>query len=541
MAGAIALGNNCITEGRFLTITGAITLENCTLSTSIIATSDQVIRSDTQPQDLTLIGNMDGVVKWQKSTDIIFSNATDITNTTALLSSAEMGILTATTYFRAVVTIGGKTINSTIVTIAINKTTIPGVISSNQEFCSASQPADLILSGNYGLVVKWQSALNSDFTTPTDIINTTNTLTGTAIGIVSVTTFYRAVVQNCTCCPFEYSSPAKISIAIITSWNGTSWNNGLPSSSKAVVFTENYNANENIAACSVTINNGAAVIVNSGFTMTITNELIISGGFLTFENNASLVQINETALNSGSITYNRQSASVRDSDYSYWSSPVAGETLDAAFPNSPSDKIYSYDAFSTPEDWKQEAPSTIMSIGTGYIVQAPQTNSNTPPNTYEASFIGKPNNGVFEIPIASADTSNLLGNPYPSAIDADTFLIENSNILDGTIYFWTHSAAIQSATNITNGFAGSGSLAYTSDDYASYNLSGGVAANSAGKIPSGKIPTGQAFFTTSKASNAKALFNNDMRLTGGSSGVNNSQFYKLSTKKTKTVNVIEKK
>jgi hypothetical protein len=62
------------------------------------------------------------------------------------------------------------------------------------------------------LIIKWQSALDSDFTTPTDILNTTNTLTGTDMGL-STTTFYRAVVQNCTC-PIEYAIPAKISIAL---------------------------------------------------------------------------------------------------------------------------------------------------------------------------------------------------------------------------------------------------------------------------------------------------------------------------------------
>ena len=379
LAGAIALGNNTITEGRFLTITGAITLENCTLSTSIIATSNQVVRLGSQAQDLNLIGKVDTVVKWQKSTDFIFSNPTDIPNTTALLSGVEMGILNAVTYYRAVVTIGGKTVNSTIVTIAIDQATIPGLISSNQEFCSATQPKDLNLVDNSGLIIKWQSALNSDFTTPTDIINTTNTLKGIDIGILSETTFYRAVVQNCAC-PVEYSVPAKISIATLTSWDGTSWSNGTPSSSKSVVFTGNYTANVNIDACSITINNGAVVIINSGFTMTLTNELTVSGGFLTFENNASLVQINNESINSGNITYKRKSDSVRTSDYSYWSSPVKGETLSGVFPNSPLDNMYSYDAFSTPEDWKQEMHSSVMAIGTGYIIQGlccpPKTRQN---------------------------------------------------------------------------------------------------------------------------------------------------------------------
>ena len=531
LAGAIALGNNCITQGRFLTLTGAITLQNCTLLPSIVASSNQVIRSGSQPQDLTLVSNVDTVVKWEKSSSFNFSNPTDIpySNTTTL-SSTQMGALTTTTYFRAVVQTGSTSLNSNIVTISINQATIPGLISSNQEYCSANQPTDLILLGYSGLIIKWQSALDSDFTTPTDILNTTNTLTGTDMGIVHTTTFYRAVVQNCTC-PIEYAIPAKISIATLTTWNGTSWSNGPPSSSKSVIYAANYTANENIDACSITINNSAAVVINSGFTMTITNELTISGGFLTFENDASLVQINETAINSGNITYKRESASVRPSDYSYWSSPVADQTLAAAFPTSPANRIYSYDAFSTPEDWRREATSTIMSTGAGYIVQGPQTSGSSPPGSYETSFYGKSNNGVIELPIGSEDTSNLIGNPYPSAIDANMFLAANSTRLDGTIYFWTHASAIQLASEISN--PGSGTYAYTANDYASYNSSGGVAANSGGIEPSGKIAAGQAFFTTSKTSNAKALFNNTMRIPGGNLGVDNSQFFKTNTTNTK--------
>ena len=36
---------------------------------------------------------------------------------------------------------------------------------------------------------------------------------------------------------------------------------------------------------------------------------------------------------------------------------------------------------------------------------------------------------------------NLIGNPYPSAIDAELLLNhpENKNLLSGTLYFWTHS------------------------------------------------------------------------------------------------------
>lgn len=404
LAGAIALGNGCTTEGGLFTIAGAITLQNCTLSIPVIATSNQVIPSGTQPQDLTLTGNMDAVVRWEKSSDALFTTPITIANTTTTLLGSQIGTLTAKTYFRAVVTIGSTTLNSNSVIMAVNQATVSvvagaasstptlfintsltnitlsttaatgigtatglpagvtaawaantitisgmptasgifnysipltggcgndatgtitvapallvgGTGSPNQSFCSASTPADLILSGNSGYVIKWQSALTSDFAVATDILNTTNTLSGATIGVLGTTTFYRAVVQSCTE-PVRYGDFIKVLIAAPTTWNGTSWSDGLPDNTKPAVYSGNYTANENIAACSIIINYGAAVVVNPGFTMTITNELTISeGGSLTFENNASLVQISN-AVNSGNITYKRNTV-MRKFDYTY--------------------------------------------------------------------------------------------------------------------------------------------------------------------------------------------------------------------------------
>jgi hypothetical protein len=478
------------------------------------------------------MGKADTVLNWERSSDFNFLNTTTIFNTTTSLSSAEMGVITGPTYFRAIVTNAGNTLFTNVVTVSIKQVEdiIPGIISSNQYLCSASQPEDLILSGHSESVIKWQSASDYEFTNPVDIANTTNTLSGADIGIVYATTFFRASFQNnCVCGTTEYTLPVSISVST-TTWDGTSWNNGFPTNYKSVVFAGDYIANENIEACSITVNDQVSVIINSGFTVTLTNELNCIGGFLTFENNASLIQINEQVLNLGTITYKRESAAVRNSDYTYWSSPVTDQTIVAAFPSSPSNRIYSYDAFSTPENWKRETTSTIMSVGTGYILQGPQNDSSIPPGTYETSFYGKPNNGLIETPLGPEDTSNLLGNPYPSALDADTFLIANSLVLKGTIYLWTHATAIRLASEVSN--PGSGAYAYSSDDYAYYNLVGGVAASSLpAALPTGKIAAGQAFFTTSKSSNAKALFNNTMRLAGGTSGVNNSQFFKITEPK----------
>jgi hypothetical protein len=41
---------------------------------------------------------------------------------------------------------------------------------------------------------------------------------------------------------------------------------------------------------------------------------------------------------------------------------------------------------------------------------------------HEAVFTGVPNNGLVTVPIGASGTSNLVGNPYPSALDANLFL-----------------------------------------------------------------------------------------------------------------------
>lgn len=331
---------------------------------------------------------------------------------------------------------------------------------------------------------------------------------------------------------------------ITTSWDGTTWSSGAPDINKAVVFNGNYTSVSDIDACSCQVLSGA-VTINSSHSLTVVNGVAVAGGSLSFEDGASLVQINDLALNSGNITYKRFTTAVSNFDYTYWSSPVFGQILYDVSPLTLLDKFYSFNSFTN--NWQQENVSGSMLAGTGYIIRGPQTHmSPAPPSTYEVGFVGSPHNGVASVSIGGAGNSVLVGNPYPSAIDADAFIAANSAVIDGTLYFWTHNTSIQLASNIANGTAGSGTYAYTSDDYAVYNLSGGVgtapaaSSGNAGSVstlaPSGKIAAGQAFFTSSIGS-GNVVFNNNMRLGGGGSAGNNSQFFKMAsnTKKNKTI------
>jgi hypothetical protein len=298
------------------------------------------------------------------------------------------------------------------------------------------------------------------------------------------------------------------------------------------------------------------VVVNTLLTVKVEGTVTVTAtkGTLTFEDKSSLLQTELfKGTNVGAITYKRTTLPVRNTDYTYWSSPVAEYTLGGVSPNTNPDKFYSFNAAATPSDWKQESSATTMVAGVGYIIRGPEDNATA--LAYNASFVGVPNNGDITTPIISIEdplgTSNLIGNPYPSAIDANAFLDANSTIIDGTIYFWTHNTAIQLAADITNETEGTGAYAYTSDDYASYNRLGGVGTSPAlnlpigavnTNIPSGKIAAGQGFFTTSflKTANTTktAKFTNAMRVAGTTG--NNSQFFKLNNTKGKTVSSIEK-
>ena len=376
---------------------------------------------------------------------------------------------------------------------------------------------------------------------------TGNTSSVTITGLAANTHNFTVTLGTCTSTP---SANVVIQAATTATWNGAMWTNGPPTIDQALIFTGSYNSTGNLEACSCTVTNGA-VVFNSNHTLKITNWVHVNGGSLTFEDTSSLVQINNVSnTNSGNILYQRETTRITKMDYTYWSTPVLPFTLGGVSPNTAGDKMYSYDVIT--EDWKQESPATPMVPGVGYIIRGPQNYvPPIPPSTYKAPFVGVPNNGHYEITGLIADRSYLLGNPYPSALDADTFLDANQNVLDGTLYFWTHNTPIAIGTPDP----GSGLYAYSGNDYASYNRTGGVSTAAPApsslppftglndNIPSGKIASGQGFFGASAIalpSNPKIIFDNNMRVGVGTIIGDNSQFFKTKNPIGKTAIALEK-
>ena len=295
-----------------------------------------------------------------------------------------------------------------------------------------------------------------------------------------------------------------------TTWTG-SWDNGNPDITKDVVFTTNYTSISDFSAKSVSVSNNAVVTIVGGVTphtLTVQNNITIAAGSnLIFATNSSLLQINPIATNTGNINYKKDSSPMKFFEYTYWSSPVVGQTLVGFSPLTSPNRYHSFD--STINNWVNESPTNIMQSGRGYAIRSPNDYTSTP-QTFNGEFIGVPNNGNVPTNVIAFNPGllnyNFIGNPYPSAISVIS-LLDNSNL--GTMYFWTHNTAI------------SGNL-FTTNDYAIRTRTTGTAAVSGGTAPGLYIAAGQGFFA-SAATTTTLTFTNSMRVTGS-----NSQFYKSS-------------
>ncbi|MEL1255694.1 hypothetical protein AAEO57_18015 [Flavobacterium sp. DGU38] len=284
-------------------------------------------------------------------------------------------------------------------------------------------------------------------------------------------------------------------------WDGTNWSNGFPSVGKELFFKEDYLFTGSVNACCCSIDSGKIVTISSGRTLGLSFNYSGSGT-LVLEDTASLYQSDDEMMNTGIVHLKRKTAPVRKFDYTYWSSPVENQKLVDVSPTTLSDKFFSFDPDAN--YWKNEEPLNAMATGKGYIIRGPQGFSATTPEKYEAVFKGIPVNGKIKTPIGNADSYNLIGNPYPSALDGDAFLTANSLNIKGTLYFWTHNTPIADGK-------------YVSDDYAVYNLLGGVGTRSAlasgenNTQPDGTIASCQSFFVQSLSA-GEVKFENTMRI-----------------------------
>lgn len=462
---------------------------------------------------VSINGSLAAALTWEPTTYLFSDAAATIPYVSGTPASVVYTKPLSTITYSATLTGSNGCVRVGTSTITVAPATNPGVLGSSQLVCSSATPDNLVLTGNVGNIIRWESADDPAFTVNiATITNTTNTLTPAQMGVINPIKYYRVVVQSSPC---NASFSNVVSVALpVTTWNGTAWSNGVPNANVRAIFAGNFTSTGNITACSVRINSGT-IVFSAGHSLVVTNNVVVAGGSLTFMDTASLVQLSDTAINGGNISYRRTTTPMRKFDFTYWSSPVAAQVLNVFSPQTLSDKFFIYNP--TLVNWVNVANTTVMTPGVGYIIRAPNNFSATVPTVFNSNFVGVPNNGVFNVPVLNSTTNyNLIGNPYPSAISADALLSHPSNmgVMDGTLYFWTHNTPMAN-----NG--------YTNNDYAIYNYLGGTGTSAAvnpgvnTSIPNGKIAAGQGFFMKALSS-GNVLFNNSMRLVG-----DNNQFFRM--------------
>jgi hypothetical protein len=271
--------------------------------------------------------------------------------------------------------------------------------------------------------------------------------------------------------------------------------------------------------------NGGNLVVNNGEILRVRDEFKNISGTATFENNASLVQVNNVS-NTGNITYKRIAQQKR-LDYVYWSTPVKNFNL-SSHPSNGLKYLWNTTVINsngTQGNW--QPASGIMNAAKGYIISGPSSFNNSANQNLEVPFFGEPQNGDVNISISRGsytdidydlpngvevtnldDNWNLVGNPYPSSISCRDFLTNNSSVLTGALYIWTHSSL--PSPSINSPFYQNFTYNYNPFDYIPYNLTG----NLAGTNPDYFIGAGQGFFVTmvdGTANSSSITFTNNLR------------------------------
>lgn len=298
-----------------------------------------------------------------------------------------------------------------------------------------------------------------------------------------------------------------------TTWNGTAWSNQAPTSTIDAIIAGDYNtgANGAITAKSLTVNSGIFT-VESGSLASVQGAITNNAGAANFivKSGGHLIQT-DAAANVNAITVERNSAPIVRLDHTLWSSPVASQNLFAFSPNTLTNRFYTYDAATNTFINTGLSSASTFVTGKGYGVRAPNNHPTTAAE-WLGTFSGVPNNGNQTFALSLAGTGfNLVGNPYPSAINATTFTnAANNPHINGTIYFYAHSLTMNADGTFPAG-----------TNYTTWNATGHTLATGASVIPNGTIQVGQGFIVKA-VSAGDVTFTNAMRTAG------TTQFFRTS-------------
>ena len=151
--------------------------------------------------------------------------------------------------------------------------------------------------------------------------------------------FYCQVRENTSTC-FAASNAVKLETETAI-WSSSAWSS-IPDSGKIVIIDDDYDTGNSIAepteisfeACQLIVNAGHELIIRNDDYVLVENNLTVNGSIVV-DIHGSFVQVNDLGIVDGDVLTTRDKVSVRKEtaplatyqEYTYWSSPVSGETI----------------------------------------------------------------------------------------------------------------------------------------------------------------------------------------------------------------------
>ncbi|OYU84976.1 MAG: secretion protein [Flavobacterium sp. BFFFF2] len=325
-------------------------------------------------------------------------------------------------------------------------------------------------------------------------------------------------------------------------------------------------------------NNGALLFVNKEVNLS-------SGSKLYLRNEGQLIQgTATTSTNTGSgILSVFQEGTSDNYDYNYWCAPVGNASGTVGNENFGISQLYqpttniastaatllaasSLDGVSNPlsiasywiwkfqtsgtyADWAYVGTASSLAAGQGFTMKGSsgtdatnvgETATNNPGGAQRYDFRGKPNDGTIGVNV-SAGNYTLTGNPYPSALHVNAFLLDAANTAcTGIAYYWEQDKTANSHSLLA-GRGGYGTFApvstssagiYTPAVYYNYYSDGsinfGTGSNSTLSIVRKYAPIGQGFMVEGTTTGSINLKNSHRAYYKESNVGHQSQFEKNS-------------